>query len=190
MPTIWISLLKFCTAARKTMRPMRPKPLIPTLIILAIPSFWFRGITDCSVFGKYTAFFQKVKPNRSARHGKPGDAPPADPPPATFRRRGGTALFPVRRSIPAILLIHVHFDLYIPPRRWGAHRRSWPAIRDTPVCGWRTFVAQVRQNGTHHRDNPGGFALASSKKRVGTGSAYFSGVRFLKLSFLHGGIES
>jgi hypothetical protein len=25
---------KFCTAARNTMRPMRPKPLIPTLMVI------------------------------------------------------------------------------------------------------------------------------------------------------------
>ena len=33
MPTISMSL-KFCTAARNTMRPMRPKPLIPILMLM------------------------------------------------------------------------------------------------------------------------------------------------------------
>src|SRR5690606_6737174 len=35
IPTISISLPKFSTAARKTQRPMRPKPLMPTLIAIA-----------------------------------------------------------------------------------------------------------------------------------------------------------
>src|SRR5688572_6270908 len=35
MATISISLPKFCTAERSTLRPMRPKPLIPTLIDIA-----------------------------------------------------------------------------------------------------------------------------------------------------------
>ena len=34
MPTISMSLAKFCTAARNTMRPMRPKPLIPILMVM------------------------------------------------------------------------------------------------------------------------------------------------------------
>jgi hypothetical protein len=29
-----MSFEKFCTAARNTMRPMRPKPLIPILIVM------------------------------------------------------------------------------------------------------------------------------------------------------------
>jgi hypothetical protein len=34
-------LLKFCTAARNTMRPMRPKPLMPTLIAMSdAPCSW------------------------------------------------------------------------------------------------------------------------------------------------------
>src|SRR5262245_47039351 len=36
MPTISTSP-KFCTAARSTLRPMRPKPLMPTLTAIAIP---------------------------------------------------------------------------------------------------------------------------------------------------------
>jgi hypothetical protein len=30
-----MSLPKFCTAERSTLRPMRPKPLMPTLIVIA-----------------------------------------------------------------------------------------------------------------------------------------------------------
>src|SRR5574344_494896 len=33
MPTTSMSFAKFSTAARKTMRPMRPKPLMPDIII-------------------------------------------------------------------------------------------------------------------------------------------------------------
>jgi hypothetical protein len=29
---------KFCTAARSTLRPMRPKPLMPTFTAIALPS--------------------------------------------------------------------------------------------------------------------------------------------------------
>src|SRR5262245_44313951 len=38
MPTISMSG-KFCVAARNTMRPMRPNPLIPTLIAI-LPDLW------------------------------------------------------------------------------------------------------------------------------------------------------
>src|SRR6476660_6100429 len=37
MATISMSLPKFCTAARNTLRPMRPKPLMPTLIAISTP---------------------------------------------------------------------------------------------------------------------------------------------------------
>ena len=63
MATISMSLPKFCTAARSTLRPMRPKPLMPTLIVITGNS--------CALCGSW-----KESPILAGRH-RDGSAPHA-----------------------------------------------------------------------------------------------------------------
>src|SRR5690606_26569792 len=78
MATTSMSLPKFCTAARSTLRPMRPKPLMPTLIAMSLDSRKRNG-------GKVAAGATE------SGYFNPSESPP--PPPETAMRRAAAVLF-------------------------------------------------------------------------------------------------
>jgi hypothetical protein len=74
MPTISISL-KFWTAARNTMRPMRPKPLMPILMVIAVAPWGRKNSQRLSAARTVATTLSVVKPKCLNSAGAGADSP-------------------------------------------------------------------------------------------------------------------